>query len=46
MLTWQGSGGFSVDASVRIEIRTEALWHRQHPLPCGHVRQQVVGEVP
>jgi hypothetical protein len=27
------------------EIRTEALWDRQHPLPRGDVWQHVVGEV-
>jgi hypothetical protein len=33
------------DAHVVVEIRTEALWDRQHPLPRGDVWQHVVGEV-
>jgi hypothetical protein len=33
------------DAHVVVQVRTEALRHREHPLPCGDVRQHVVGEV-
>jgi len=33
------------DAHVVVEIRTEALWRRQHPLPRGDVWQHVVGQV-
>jgi hypothetical protein len=33
------------DAHVVMEVRTEALGEREHPLPCGHVWQHVVGEV-
>jgi len=33
------------DANVPVEVRTQPLGDRKHPLPCGHVWQHVVGEV-
>ena len=33
------------DAHVVVEVRTQALGDREHPLPCGDVWQHVVGEV-
>jgi hypothetical protein len=33
------------DAHVVVKVRTQALGDREHPLPCGHVWQHVVGEV-
>ena len=33
------------DANVPVEVRTQPLGDRKHPLPCRNVRQHVVGEV-
>ena len=33
------------DANVVVKVRTQAFGDREHPLPCGHVWQHVVGEV-
>ena len=31
--------------AAHVEVGTQALWHGKNPLPCGHMRQHVVGEV-
>jgi hypothetical protein len=33
------------DPHVVVEVGTQPLWHGEHPLPCGHTWQHVVGEV-
>jgi len=33
------------DARVVLQVRSQALRDRENPLPCGEVRQDVVGEV-
>jgi hypothetical protein len=33
------------DPHIVVEVGTQALWHGKNPLPCGHMRQHVVGEV-
>jgi hypothetical protein len=33
------------DSHVVVEVGTQALWDGKNPLPCGHMRQHMVGEV-
>lgn len=33
------------DPYIVVQVGTQALWHGKNPLPCGHMRQHVVGEM-
>ena len=33
------------DPHIVVEVGTQPLWHGKNPLPCGHMRQHMVGEV-